>query len=74
MIDATTLTAAGWKQGEGKYLSHFWGKGILAYEDDTGDVIYTGREPYLVVATGVRDITELAALSSWRPPVRKPGL
>lgn len=73
MLSPSDLTAAGWTQDTREGVGGFYDKGILSFEVATGDVIYTGREPYILVASKVTDLTELAALSSWRPPSHKPG-
>lgn len=68
MISPSDLTAAGWTQDTRAGVTDFWDKGILSFYQPKGDVIYTGREPYIEVATGVTEMTELARLATWKPP------
>lgn len=62
MLSHETLTAAGWVQDTRPLLDTFYDKGPLSYEITTGDVIYAKREPYVLIAEGVRDITELEGI------------
>lgn len=68
MISPSDLIAAGWTQDTRPGVTDFWDKGILSFYLPKGDVIYAGREPYIEVATGVAEMTELAKLATWKPP------
>lgn len=68
MISPLELQSAGWTQDTREGVGDFWDRGILSYHLPTGDVIYTGREPYIEAAAKVTDLTELAKLSTWKPP------